>query len=102
MPRETRVRCATAPFATRARPFALAATSLVLRSFYNHKGHCFAERATFGDSYALAFFYVEARGVVSVDVAVAAFISFEFGHIKLVVSSHHDGFVHFRTYDNPV
>jgi len=81
---------------------ALAAILLFLRSFYDYEGNGFAEGAAFGDSYSLAFFHVEAWWIVSVDVAVAAFISFELRDVELVVSSYHNGFVHFSAYDNAV
>lgn len=102
MPRETLDRCATAPLATSARPFALAAVLVLLRSFYDNEGHCFAEGVAFRDSYLLAFFHVEARWVVCVYVAVSSFIPFEFGYVKLVVSSYDYSFVHLGGYDHAI
>jgi hypothetical protein len=98
IPLETLDRCATAPLATSARPFALAATLLFLHFFDDYEGDGFAEWAAFGDSYVFAFFYGEAWWAVSVDVAVSSFISFELGHVELVVASYDYGFVHFGAY----
>ena len=94
IPLETLALCATAPLATSARPFALAAVLLLLHFFYDDEGDGFADGAAFGYSDAFAFFYGEAWGVVGVEVAMSSFVSFEFGYVELVVASYCHGFVH--------
>ena len=102
IPLEIRALCATAPLATSARPFALAAMLLLLHFFYDDEGDGFADGAAFGYSDAFAFFYGEAWGVVSVEVAVSSFVSFEFRYVELIVASYYHGFVHFGAYHNAV
>jgi hypothetical protein len=98
IPRETFDRCATAPLATSARPFALAAMLFLLCFFDDYEGDGFANWAALGDFYVVTFFYGEAWWAVGVDVAVSSFISFEFGYVELVVASYDYGFVHFGAY----
>jgi hypothetical protein len=57
IPLETLDRCATAPLATSARPFALAATLFLLHFFDYYEGDGFAEWVALGDSYVFAVFH---------------------------------------------
>jgi hypothetical protein len=56
IPLETLDRCATAPLATSARPFALAAMLFLLYFFDDYEGDGFADWAALGDFYVVAFF----------------------------------------------
>jgi uncharacterized membrane protein YwaF len=102
MPFDTLSRCATMPFATSALPFALAATLFCLHFLDDYKRDGFAERAAFGDFYAVAFFNAQTWGAVSVDVTVPSLVPFELWHVELIVASYYNGFVHFGAYDDAV
>jgi hypothetical protein len=94
--------CPSMPLAIRPRPLAFAAT-LILSYFFNHyKRDSFADWAALGYPNFFVFLHIEAWWIVRAYVAVSPFVAFEFRHVKLIITTHDDGFVHFGAYDYSV